>query len=100
MMEGDEATALPSRRLSVLIVGDGDFSGSLAVLQAYDHHIWRLVATSLLASEEEWLNTYPQSRSIIEELRQHEIVSLMFGVDATQLGHQQQSFSFSWYRLV
>lgn len=68
----------------LLTVGDGDLSCSLALMKAYPL-IENLVVTTLLPSEADLLDTYPNSESTLEELREYRNVSIYYGVDATQL---------------
>jgi hypothetical protein len=98
----------PSRnrpQLSILTVGDGDFSVSLAILRAYHHDIRSMVVTSLVSSPTELIALYPHAKDILKELQafpstadgnHHDdddtgdtdaavIVTILFGVDATKL---------------
>lgn len=78
--------------LSILTVGDGDFSCSLALKRAYPHLISSLTATTLLSSKEKLIETYPQaSISVLQEL-QNEDVNIMYNVDATML-HSDSRFA-------
>jgi Domain of unknown function (DUF2431) len=75
---------------SLLTVGDGDLSASLAILRAYRDspavRLKRVVATTLLSNQEELIATYPNSaKTILEELESSEIVTVLYQVDATQL---------------
>lgn len=78
--------------LKVLTVGDGDLSFSLALKRAFPE-IQTLVATTLVESQEKLLNTYPHAAAILQELtispheRTSQNVTLLYGVDATQLHH-------------
>ena len=77
--------------LSVLTVGDGDFTCSLAIRRAYDHKtIHKLIATSLLPTREDLVCVYPQSDAVVSELNADESVSILYGVDATQLHRNPQ----------
>lgn len=90
---GGESSPYPP--LSMLTVGEGDFSCSLAILRAYgvNHQIARLVATTLLVNEMELFETYPytSTREILHKLKKPSNeyggaeVTIVFGVDATQL---------------
>jgi Domain of unknown function (DUF2431) len=71
--------------LCILVVGDGDFSGSLAILRAYRQHIRELVATSLVSCRAEVEALYPTAREILEELEANDVCTILFGVDATKL---------------
>jgi Domain of unknown function (DUF2431) len=79
--------------ISILTVGDGDFSCSLAILRAYGCRVAKLVATTLLPSESELLATYPypSTNRILNDLKKRSSkldateVTILFGVDATQL---------------
>eukprot|EP00977_Amphora_coffeiformis_P021952 scaffold10095_cov163-Amphora_coffeaeformis.AAC.2 len=87
------------KKLSILTVGDGDFSGSLAILRAYQPHIRSMMITSLVSSSTELMALYPKSATgILKELelfrpqsdnhkndRKTPTVTILFGVDATQL---------------
>lgn len=73
-------------RLNVLTVGDGDLSCSLALKRAYPQLIEHLVVTTIVSSEQELLNIYPQSRQIIDILQSFETnVKIYYGIDATKL---------------
>jgi len=72
------------KHLILLTVGDGDLSCSLALRKAYPL-IEILVVTTLLPSEADLLDTYPNSESTLEELLEYRNVSIYYGVDATQL---------------
>ena len=72
------------KHLRLLTVGDGDLSCSLALRKAYPL-IEILVVTTLLPSEADLLDTYPNSESTLEELLEYRNVSIYYGVDATQL---------------
>jgi hypothetical protein len=93
-----ECPSTPAIR--ILTVGEGDFSCSLAILRAYPTNIQKLVATTLLPSEEELVDVYPHTTSILTELKDFRLhslssssaedstsvsVEILFGVDATQL---------------
>lgn len=69
----------------MLTVGDGDLSCSLALKRAYPELIENLVATTLLSSEDELLNIYPQSEEIIKNLSKFENIQIFYGIDATKL---------------
>lgn len=84
----NNVTEPPSQRIRILTVGDGDFSGSLAILRAYRQHIEELVATSLISSREELLEVYPGAKEVLRELdSSNGVAKVLFGVDATSL-HQ------------
>ena len=82
--------------MSVLTVGDGDFSCSLALLRAYDvtcdsetplstPQIIRLVATTLLPNEHALLQLYPSASNTVRQLHEHQCCTIVYGVDATKL---------------
>ena len=77
--------------LTLLTVGDGDMSASLAILRAYKPlgAIRHLVATTIMPSREALVETYPSSApSILEELASDayaDSVTVLYNVDATQL---------------
>jgi hypothetical protein len=86
--------------LKVLTVGDGDLSFSLALKRAHSE-IQTLVATTLLGSQEKLLNTYPHSTTILQELQSTHTtdsnissVTVLYGVDATQLHRHSELMSF------
>ncbi|CAB9498700.1 Domain of unknown function (DUF2431) [Seminavis robusta] len=80
-------------QLTLLTVGEGDFSASLAILRAYhgsrseEGIIKHLVATTLLSSKEDVVETYPSSKEILEELESNfgHVVTILYAVDATKL---------------
>jgi hypothetical protein len=108
------------RRLTILAVGDGDLSCSLAILRAYgnppasndadNNHIilQHLVATTLISCQEELFDTYEPSQRILVELLQESSsswlslqqndssatcrVQVLYGIDATRL-HTYPSLS-------
>ena len=75
--------------LCILVVGDGDFSGSLAIRRAYRSHIRRLVATSLVSCRKNLVALYPMAKTTLEELEAAvygvPATTILFGVDATRL---------------
>lgn len=87
--------------LTLLTLGDGDWSASLAILRAYNNKpinggdngdgddicvIRHLVATTLMPSRESLVETYPLSApAILQELESDARVTILYGVDATQL---------------
>lgn len=87
--------------LSILTVGDGDLSSSLALLRAYQPRgvIRQLIATTLLPNRTALVETYPTSApAILQELESMMCtprtstaannttkVTILYGVDATQL---------------
>ena len=92
---------LSKNALSILTVGDGDFSCSLALKRAYQSRIKRLVATTLLANESILYETYPTSEPIVQELIKESCkisTTIYYGVDATQLHKHPQliTASFDW----
>jgi hypothetical protein len=109
------------RRLTILTVGDGDLSCSLAILRAYgnppashdaDTHnsiiLQQLVATTLISCQEELFDTYEPSQRILAELLRESSspwlsqgeeessvacrVQVFYGIDATRL-HTYPSLS-------
>ncbi|KAL3796898.1 hypothetical protein HJC23_008851 [Cyclotella cryptica] len=72
-------------KLRILTVGDGDFSCSLALMRAYPLLIQQLVATSLLRSEKDVVEIYPQASNIIQSLSSFDNIEIIYGVDATKL---------------
>ena len=77
-------------KLNILTAGDGDFSCSLALMNAYPSLIRHLVATSLLTSPADVTETYPRASEIINELNTFQNVDVLYGVDATKL-HQNDA---------
>jgi len=75
--------------ICILVVGDGDFSGSLAILRAYRSHIRRSVATSLVPCRKNLVALYPMAQTCLEELEAAvddvAATTILFGVDATRL---------------
>ncbi|WFD14018.1 25S rRNA (uracil(2634)-N(3))-methyltransferase [Malassezia arunalokei] len=90
------STTVPKRSVkpflrddSILLVGEGNFSFTLALLSApYHHPPHRILATSY-DSEEEVYKKYPDARDIIHQIRQmsgaHASRILAFNVDAGAL---------------
>jgi hypothetical protein len=79
------SSAPASTGLCLLVVGDGDFSGSLAIFRAYRPHIQRLVATSLVSCRDELFVLYPRAHAILKDLEGQDSTTILFGVDATKL---------------
>lgn len=74
--------------LTILTVGDGDLSASLALVRAYQPLgiILQLVATTLLPDRNALVATYPSSAAaILEDLESTANVTMLYGVDATKL---------------
>ena len=84
--------------LSILIVGDGDFSCSLAIKRAYPNLISSMTATTLLPSKEKLTETYPHASHILQQL-ERENVKLIYNVNATEL-HSDSRFSESSFDLI
>ena len=93
-------------RLRILTVGDGDLTLSLALSRAYGSDQVDLTATTLCASYEELCDTYSNTAAVVQELVEERHVSVLYGIDATQLSsslllattnttpgqHRQQAF--------
>ena len=83
------ASPIDDSRLCILVLGDGDFSGSLAILRAYRSHIRKLVATSFVPCRNELVVLYPMAQVFLEELEAAEddatSTTILFGVDATKV---------------
>jgi len=75
-------------RKKVLTVGDGDLTLSLALSRAYGEVV-DVTASVLESDRHEFLRLFPEAP--LEELR-HRQVSIIFGVDATQI-HSQCAYS-------
>jgi len=84
----------------VLVVGDGDFSGSLAILRAYRDHIRRLIATSLIPSRDELIRLYPTASSILKELEEDDSTTILFGVNATTLHKDPRLASYDSFDYI
>lgn len=76
-------TGRPAQRL--LIVGDGDFSFSRAILPALPPTTRHVVATCLHPSREELVGRYPTAAANLDGLLGDARVRVCFGVDATDL---------------
>lgn len=76
-------TGRPARRL--LIVGDGDFSFSRAILPLLSSTTGDVVTTCLHPSKEELVARYPTAASNLDGLLNDARVRVGFGVDATDL---------------
>ena len=75
----------PSRvTMDVLTVGDGDLSFSLALQRAYPTAL-RVHPSTLVATREELVSTYPDSSRIVDELERVWKCPVNYGVDATRL---------------
>lgn len=93
-----EESCVISRNLSILTVGDGDLSASLALIKAYNPQY--LVATTLLSSESELLKVYPHAQQIILDLKSCvDSCTIMYGVDATQL-HRHSNLMYHQFDLI
>jgi hypothetical protein len=84
VVESASSSSSSSLAVSILTVGDGDLSCSLAIQRAYGG-MHRLVATTILSDQQDLLQTYESSSAqiIIEELESSS--EILYGVDATQL---------------
>lgn len=70
--------------ISILTVGDGDLSYSLALLRAY--HPWIVVTpTTIVPSETDLVQTYANAKDNIQELNQTYNSSVLYNIDATHL---------------
>ena len=69
--------------LKVLTVGDGDLTFSLALKRAYPKI--SVTASTLLPSSQDLIQTYSNSREIINEFQNVWNERILFGVDATKL---------------
>ena len=90
-------------RWRVLMVGDGDFSGSLALMRAYPQHLAKLVATTVLSTPKELQATYPETaKSNIGQLldaNQDVPVEILYSVDATRL-HLDERLLMNTFDLI
>jgi LmbE family N-acetylglucosaminyl deacetylase len=80
----------------ILTVGDGDLTLSLALARAYGQEHVSLTATVLEASPEEHFQAFPDAP--LQELQERG-VSVLYGVDATQL-HQQSAVATTCWDVV
>lgn len=78
-------------RLSILCVGDGDLTLSLALIRAYGKEQIDLTASTLLSSPDELVATYANSSTVLNELKERG-ATVFFGIDATQL-HATAAFT-------
>eukprot|EP00978_Attheya_sp_CCMP212_P038362 scaffold189287_cov26-Attheya_sp.AAC.1 len=79
-------------RLDILTVGDGDLTFTLALVRAYGTHQLNVVGSTLLEDEVALVETYPNSKQVLEELTSLGVV-VKFGMDATRLDQLQCSSS-------
>ena len=90
-------------RWRVLMVGDGDFSGSLALMRAYPQHLAKIVATTVLSTPKELQATYPETaKSNIDQLldaNQDVPVEILYSVDATRL-HLDERLLMNTFDLI
>lgn len=70
--------------MDVLTVGDGDLSFSLALQRAYPAAL-RVHPSTLVATREELVSTYPDSARVVDELERVWKCPVRYGVDATRL---------------
>jgi ribosomal 50S subunit-recycling heat shock protein len=73
--------------LQILTVGDGDLTLSLALCRAYGRAI-EVTASTRLPDEASLRRLYSDATSVVEELQRRHHVTILYGVDATQL-HQR-----------
>ena len=83
-MDNDCTPAPVNTRHRILTVGDGDLTLSLALARAYGNEHLDLVASSLLPSSQELIETYSNASDVLRELEERN-VPVLFGVDATNL---------------
>lgn len=106
----NNSNGICSKPLSILTVGDGDLSASLAILRAYHScssiattttvTLSHITATTLLPSQEDLIATYPTSaEAILSELLESKSVTVLFRVDATQL-HNHNALRHRKFDLV
>jgi inosine-uridine nucleoside N-ribohydrolase len=79
----------PATRYHILTVDDGgDLTLSLALARAYGNEKLDLVASTLLSSKEELVQTYLNAGEVLRDLEERS-VPVLFGVDATNLNSDE-----------